>query len=152
MNLPRPAAKRKARIEIIPLIDIMFFLLACFMLVSLQMIQMHGVKINLPAGSTGAEEKKADFVAVTVDPLGTLFWEKEPITQEQLVEKAKALIANDKEARIYVRGDKEALHGEVISTLDKLRAAGVHKVIFEIKAAKSDSTSVASTGNPGGAG
>ena len=140
MNLARPAARRKARIEIIPLIDIMFFLLACFMLVSLKMIDMKGVKINLPVASTGSAEKKSDFVTVTVDSIGTLFWDKERVDSNVLVEKAKELIKKDEEAKIYVRGDKDALHGEVIATLDKLRAVGVKKVIFEIKAADGGAT------------
>jgi len=76
MKLPVRAYRRKARIEIIPSIDIMFFLLACFMMISLQMIQMRGVKINLPSAVSGSQEKKSDFVTVTVDPQG-FYLEKE---------------------------------------------------------------------------
>lgn len=139
MRLPARASKRKPRIEIIPLIDIMFFLLACFMLVSLQMIQMRGVKINLPTVSNSTPEKKSDFVTVTVDPLGGFFWEKEKIDAGQLYDRAKALHNENKDARIYVRGDKDALHGEVMGVLDKLRSAGVQKVVFEIKPATAPS-------------
>ncbi|HEY5895815.1 MAG TPA: biopolymer transporter ExbD [Chthoniobacterales bacterium] len=146
MRLPARASKRKPRIEIIPLIDIMFFLLACFMLVSLQMIQMRGVKVNLPSVANSTPEKKSDFITVTVDPLGGFFWEKEKLDADQLYEHAKTLRAENKDARIYVRGDKDALHGEVMGALDKLRSAGVEKVVFEIKA--TSATAAAPAGAP----
>jgi biopolymer transport protein ExbD len=137
MKLRAPTYRRKARIEIIPLIDIMFFLLACFMLVSLQMIQMRGVKINLPTSTSGSSESKSDFVTITVDPQGGYFLEKEKVDANQLFEGIQKLFHSNPELRVYVRGDKDALHGEVITALDRVRAAGVQKVAFEIKSPQS---------------
>jgi len=134
MKIRSPIQRKKARLEIIPLIDIMFFLLACFMLVSLSMIHMRGVKINLPTAVSGVPETKADFVTVSIDALGGIYLEKEKVDPDQLYEKVGALYAADKDVRIYIRGDKDALHGEVVTVLDKIRAAGPQKVAIEIKA------------------
>ncbi len=133
MRINSPIPKRRARLEIIPLIDIMFFLLACFMLVSLSMIHMHGVKINLPAAVSGAPEHRTDFVTVSIDALGGIHVEKERVDPGQLYARVKSLHDANKDVRIYIRGDKDALHGEVVAVLDKIRAAGVEKVGIVIR-------------------
>ncbi len=135
----RPRRRRenkKARIEIIPLIDIMFFLLASFMLVSLSMVQMRGMKISLPtaAAATSSPEQKSDFVTITVDVQGKIYLEKDEVDPTALYERVKKLHDENADVRIYIRGDKDALHGEVVTVLDRIRAAGVQKVAFEIKA------------------
>lgn len=134
MKIRSPIQRKKARLEIIPLIDIMFFLLACFMLVSLSMIHMRGVKINLPTAVSGTPDQKADFTTVSIDALGNIYLEKEKVTPEQLYEKVRALYSANNDLRIYIRGDKDALHGEVVAVLDRIRAAGPQKVAIEIKA------------------
>jgi biopolymer transport protein ExbD len=134
MRLRSPIAQRKARIEIIPLIDIMFFLLACFMLVSLSMTQMRGMKVTLPGAATGVPEQKSDFHAITIDALGNLYLEKEGMSRDKLVEQVKALAIADPEARFYIRADENATHGEVVRLLDQIKQAGIQKVAFELKA------------------
>jgi biopolymer transport protein ExbD len=140
----RPA--KKARIEIIPLIDIMFFLLASFMLVSLSMVEMRGMKISLPTASSAssAPEQKHDFVTVTVDSAGKIYLEKDEVDADSLYERVKKLHDENAEVRIYIRGDKDALHGEVVTVLDRIRAAGVQKVAFEIKSQTVTAPAVAS--------
>ena len=125
----------KARIEIIPLIDIMFFLLASFMLVSLSMVQMRGMKISLPTASaaTSTPEQKADFVTISVNVEGKIYLEKDEVDTDTLFQRVKKLHDDNADVRIYIRGDKDALHGEVVTVLDRVRAAGVQKVAFEIK-------------------
>ena len=79
MELASPAAKKRARIEIIPLIDIIFFLLATFVMVSLSMVKQRGINVNLPTASTASAEPLADQdVTLTIRPGGLLFWNKEP--------------------------------------------------------------------------
>ena len=135
MKLNSPLPHRKARIEIIPLIDIMFFLLASFMLVSMSMIRLAGVKMSLPQASSAQKESKPDFIPISIAPDGNVFWEKEktPINRDQIQALIKPLYAANKELRIYINADKEALHGSVIDVLDRVRQAGVTKVSFAIK-------------------
>ncbi|MHA3775192.1 ExbD/TolR family protein [Verrucomicrobiota bacterium sgz303538] len=134
MKLSSPIPPRKARIEIIPLIDIMFFLLACFMLVSLSMTQMRGMKVTLPTATSSTPENKSDFHAITIDALGNLYLEKDAMDRSQLMEQVKALSIANPEARFYIRADENATHGEVVRLLDEIKRVGIQKVAFEIKA------------------
>jgi biopolymer transport protein ExbD len=135
MKLGSPIEEKKARIEIIPLIDIMFFLLACFMAVSLSMIQMRGVRISLPTAVNTQPEQKNGFTTITVDAAATVFLEKDRIDgKAELTRRLRALHEQDQEMRVYVRADKDATHGEVIGVLDAIRTAGVNKVAFELQA------------------
>ncbi len=135
MKLRSPIPPKKARIEIIPLIDIMFFLLACFMLVSLSMVQMRGMKVALPTAATATPENQKDFHAITIDALGNLFLEKDALpSRDALVERARAMVLADPNARFYIRADQNATHGEVVGVLDRLKQAGIARVAFEIKA------------------
>ena len=135
MKLHSPVPHRKARIEIIPLIDIMFFLLASFMLVSMSMIRLAGVKMNLPQAATAQQEAKPDFIPISISPSGDVLWDKaqKPITKEQIVDLVKPLYAANKDLRIYINADRDASHGMVIDVLDRVRQAGVTKVSFAIK-------------------
>jgi biopolymer transport protein ExbD len=134
MKLSSPIPPKKARIEIIPLIDIMFFLLACFMLVSLSMTQMRGMKVALPTAATATPENKSDFHAITIDAIGNLYLEKDPLALDALIGKVKALAIANPESRFYIRADENATHGEVVRLLDRIKAAGIQRVAFEIKA------------------
>jgi biopolymer transport protein ExbD len=134
MKLSSPIPPKKARIEIIPLIDIMFFLLACFMLVSLSMTQMRGMKVALPSAVTATPENKSDFHAITIDAIGNLYLEKNQLALDALIEAVKDMARANPEARFYIRADENATHGEVVRLLDRIKQAGIQKVAFEIKA------------------
>ncbi|MGB8466262.1 MAG: biopolymer transporter ExbD, partial [Terrimicrobiaceae bacterium] len=73
MKIPSPRATRKARIEIIPLIDIIFFLLATFVMMSLSMIKNRGIPVNLPVASSGVAQERKDYAAITVTAEGVLY-------------------------------------------------------------------------------
>jgi biopolymer transport protein ExbD len=128
-----PPESAEARIEIIPLIDIMFFLLAAFMLVSLSMVNLKSVKINLPTATTATPETKRDFVDVSVNKAGSVYLDKKLVGDRDLVrELAAAQVVNPK-LRVFISGDKDARHGDVIHVLDLVRLAGIDKVAFEIR-------------------
>ena len=130
MEVASPLPKKHARIEIIPLIDIMFFLLASFMMVSLSQTTMKGMKVNLPAGSSGETQNKKDYVSFSVDRDGYIYWDKERIEYADISTKLRGA---SPEAKIFIRGDSEALHGNVTRLLDHIRATGFTKIAFEIK-------------------
>ncbi len=79
-----PTESAEARIEIVPLIDIMFFLLAAFMLVSLSMVNMKSVKVNLPSASTATGDLKKDLLDISVDKTGLIFLDKKLVDDNQL--------------------------------------------------------------------
>jgi len=133
MNVASPIPHKKARIEIIPLIDIMFFLLASFMMVSLSQVHMKGIKVNLPTGQSGEVQSKRDYISVSVNKDGIPFFDKEEFTYEKLLPKLQQVYKENPDAKVFVRGDAETVHGNIIRVLDICRAAGFYKISFEIK-------------------
>jgi biopolymer transport protein ExbD len=123
----------EARIEIVPLIDIMFFLLAAFMLVSLSMVNMKSVKVNLPTATTATPESKRDFIDISIDQTGGVFLDKKPVGHNELVSELQSLRMAKPELRVFLSGDKDARHGDVVRVLDMVRLAGIDKVAFEIR-------------------
>ena len=128
-------AEEGARIEIIPLIDIMFFLLAAFMLVSLSMVNMKSVKVNLPTATTATAETKNDFVNISVDKSGMIFCDKQPVGANELAHNLTVAQRTNENLRVFISGDRDARHGDVIQVLDVVRGAGIQKVAFEIREA-----------------
>ena len=133
MEVSSPIPKKKARIEIIPLIDIMFFLLASFMMVSLSQTTMKGMKVALPTGVSGQTQSKKDYVSFSIDRDGYVYFDKTRITYEDVAPKLRIIYQTSPEAKIFVRGDREALHGNVTRLLDQIRSTGFNKIAFEIK-------------------
>jgi biopolymer transport protein ExbD len=128
-----PAPSDEARIEIIPLIDIMFFLLAAFMLVSLSMVHQRAVPVNLPTASSAQAESRDDFVNLTVDASGQTYLDRKPIGHQELILALGALRQSQSEPRVFISGDRDARHGDVIRVLDLVRMAGIQKVAFETR-------------------
>ncbi|HEY4283065.1 MAG TPA: biopolymer transporter ExbD [Chthoniobacterales bacterium] len=133
MQVASPIPHKKARIEIIPLIDIMFFLLASFMMVSLSQVHMKGMKVNLPTGQSGETQSKRDYISVSVDKDGRAYFDKNEMTYDSLLVTLRKVYAENPDAKVFVRGDAETVHGNIIRVLDILRAAGFYKIAFEIK-------------------
>ncbi len=133
MNIGSPIPHKKARIEIIPLIDIMFFLLASFMMVSLSQVHMKGMKVDLPIGFSGKTENKSDYVSLSVDRDGFFYFDKRRMSIDSLLTEMQKLHATSPGSQIFVRGDREALHGNVIRLLNVIRSSGFYKMAFEIK-------------------
>jgi len=126
-------ADSEARIEIIPLIDIMFFLLAAFMLVSLSMVNMKSVKVNLPTATTATADTKKDFVIISVDKAGLVFLDQQPVGNHELAQLLTGMQQTNATMRVFISGDQDARHGDVIRVLDLVRATGIEKVAFEIR-------------------
>ena len=133
MRVHSPVPHKKARIEIIPLIDIMFFLLASFMMVSLSQVHMKGVKVNLPSGVSGETQTKREYLSVSVDKDGHYFFDKDEIGDNELLNRLRMAHASAPDAKVFLRGDRESAHLNVAHALDIIRSSGYYKVSFEIK-------------------
>ena len=143
-----PVQIKRARIEIIPLIDIMFFLLASFMLVSLTMINMKGIDVNLPTATSSQPNTKPDFTMVSIDALMDIYFEKEKVPKDDVLPRLQKLYDANHDVRIFIRADKDATYETVVFVLDKARTAGIQKVGLEIKAFDSASDSTKSPAGP----
>ncbi len=128
-----PPESAEARIEIIPLIDIMFFLLAAFMLVSLSMVNLKSVKVNLPTAVAATTDTAKDFSVISVDKTGGLWLDQKPMANHELLAQLTAAVKANPNLRLMISGDQDARHGDVIQALDLARRAGIDKVSFEIK-------------------
>ncbi len=125
----------EARIEIIPLIDIMFFLLAAFMLVSLSMTHVKRVPINLPTASSAQEETTTPPIQITIDAEGVTTWDSKVVTLSEITERLKSAVAAG-ETRVMISADAETRHRQVVGVLDAVKSAGVEKVGIETRGAK----------------
>jgi biopolymer transport protein ExbD len=143
-----PVPIKRARIEIIPLIDIMFFLLASFMLVSLTMINMKGIDVNLPTATSAQPNNKPDFTMVSIDALMDVYFEKEKVPKEEVLPRLQKLYEANHDVRVFIRADKDATYETVVYVLDKARTAGIQKVGLEIKAYESGADSTKSPAAP----
>jgi biopolymer transport protein ExbD len=133
MDLTSPIPHKKARIEIIPLIDIMFFLLASFMMVSLSQVHMKGMKVNLPTGLSGQTQNKREYVSLSVDKDGQIYFDKVPMEPTQVYDAMVKVHQTSPGAKIFIRGDRDTYHGDIIRLIEQVRSAGFYKIAFEIK-------------------
>ena len=122
----------EARIEIVPLIDVMFFLLASFMLVSLSMVNLKSVNVNLPGAATATPETRSDFVDISVNRDGSVFLDTNAIAANELAHELSQRLSANPKLRVIISGDRDARHGDIMHVLDIARSAGIDKVAFEV--------------------
>jgi biopolymer transport protein ExbD len=131
MKLRPSRARRRGRIEIIPMIDVMFFLLATFMLASLAMQNLHSLAVNLPSGEAAPLQVRSS-VTLTITRDGTMLLNETPVTPETLSAVLTDLMpAGDGD--VVVNADGAAPNGIVVQAMLRARAAGVSHVLFAIK-------------------
>jgi biopolymer transport protein ExbD len=130
VKIPSPIAKRRSRIVIIPLIDIMFFLLASFMMVSLQMSRTENIKVHLPSASQAQQDYRPDMINIAVDKSGAVWLEKKEISLAELGLVLSNRFAADTNLPVYISGDRDTLHGDMVKVYQTVRAAGIQNVAF----------------------
>jgi biopolymer transport protein ExbD len=122
---------RRGRIEIIPMIDVMFFLLATFMLASLSLQNLHAVTVNLPAG-TATPLQSGQSVTLSVTRAGALALGETPVTLDTLIEALRPLLESH-DSSIVVNADGEAPHGLVVQAMLRARTAGATRFLVAVK-------------------
>ena len=137
MRVPRRVPE-KARIEIIPMIDVIFFLLVFFMISTLSMTMNRGLPVNLPTAATSQKEMREN-VNLTVMPDGKMFLNKQPITLQDMSQRVKAVLASDPQLTVVINADGQVLHSTVVDILDELRLAGVSGLAIAVKSGKKPS-------------
>jgi biopolymer transport protein ExbD len=135
MHVASPIPKKRARIEIIPLIDIMFFLLASFMMVSLSQTHMKGIKVNLPSQSQPPPQQQKDYVSVRVAAGPVYYFDGQYVPDDQVTPRLFQLQQQNPGIKVSISAAPMAMHGDVISLLDKVRQVGITKVGYQIRAA-----------------
>ena len=135
MKIRTPVPEKKSRLEIIPLIDIMFFLLASFMMISLQMQIVRTVKANLPTATLATSSTKPDIVNLLVNRDGQVFVDQKAISFSDLNTLLTNRFSLNTNLPVYITGARDATHGSVIYVLDLVKRAGISHVAIAVKAA-----------------
>ena len=141
MKIRSPLARRRTRLEIIPLIDIMFFLLASFMMVSLQMQKVRTLKASLPTATLAAPTKKPDLLRLKVDAAGQVSVDGKLLTFPQLSDLLAQRRRTNADIPVYLSGSRDTTHGEMVYVLDFVKRAGIERVAFAVKADPSPAAS-----------
>ncbi len=131
MKLRRSREYRRGRIEIIPMIDVMFFLLATFMLASLSMQNIHSLTVDLPKGKAAATHPR-EPVTLTVTRKGELYLNHTRVTLDTLTATLKPML-KDHEGAVIVNADQGALNGTVVQAMLKARQAGAARLLIAVK-------------------
>ncbi|MEY2543558.1 MAG: biopolymer transport protein ExbD [Verrucomicrobiota bacterium] len=148
MRLASPIPHKRARIEIIPLIDIMFFLLASFMMVSLSQTHMKGIKVALPSAQAPPPSQVKDYVSVRVGAGNAVSFDGQYVQDEEVMSRLYRLHEANPGIKISISAEGMARHGDVITILDKVRRAGIQKVGYQIRAASGGPAGPAAPGAP----
>ena len=136
MRIPPASQRKRARIEIIPLIDIVFFLLATFVMVSLSMIKNEGMSVNLPTAATGTAQERKNYTTISVTNTGEVYLDKRKIRVEDVASEVKILKDREPELQIFIQGDESAHFGTAMKVLDSVRSLGISKVAVQTKPAE----------------
>ena len=132
-DFSRSAPAKRARIEIIPLIDVIFFLLATFVLFTLSLNKSGGVAgISLPFSETG-ENREPSSVTISVTEAGTIAWHKDFISLSEFIDRLKTFKIAEPDGRILNTGDEAALFNAALYVFDEARKTGVQTVFIETK-------------------
>jgi len=130
MKLRKSRQSRRGRIEIIPMIDVMFFLLATFMLASLSMQSLHSLPVNLPRGQAAPMQAKT-AVTLTVTADSRILLDQTPVTLATLAATLKPML--QPETKIILAADDAAPHGITVQAMLKAREAGAQRFLIAIK-------------------
>jgi biopolymer transport protein ExbD len=133
MIVPSPRSQRRARIEIVPLIDVIFFLLATFVMVSLSMIQNKGITVNLPVASSTVPQKQGNPVTISLTNTGEIYFNKEKVDPEILRQNLNRLKAHENDPKVFIHGDAKVNLGDFTAVIDSIRKAGITKIAIQTK-------------------
>ena len=127
MKLRSLRVERQPKLMIIPMIDIIFFLLVFFMMSTLYMVEQRTLPVNLPQASA-SQVDLAKNVTITVAKDGAIYLDQEQIPSELFKARIQAQLARQVETAFVLRADKQAEYGRVVMILDELKVLGVKKV------------------------
>jgi len=127
-----PGGTKRARIEIIPLIDVIFFLLATFVLFTLSLNKSNGLTIvHLPVSETSVPRDPAGTVTISITDEGTIGWNKELVTLDEFLQRLQQYHLQEPDGRILINGDERAFFAQAVYVFDEARKAGFTQVFIE---------------------
>lgn len=128
-----PGGAKRARIEIIPLIDVIFFLLATFVLFTITLNKSNGVTVSLPKAESSTARDPAGTATVSVTDEGALAWNRDLVTLDEFLQRLQQFKRETPEGRILINGDERAFFAQAVYVFDEARKAGFTKVFIETR-------------------
>ncbi len=132
MKLRSMKVQEEPKLMIIPMIDIIFFLLVFFMISTMTMVQQNTFKVGLPQASS-AQLDMNQHANITVMADGNIAFNKESLDKEQLIRRVQIELQRNPDLQIILNGDKDVNYGFVIETFDALKQAGVKKLSIAVE-------------------
>jgi biopolymer transport protein ExbD len=126
----RSSFDRPARVEMLPLIDVLFLLLAVFIYSMLAMVRAHVVPVELPQLATGENRDLSVVLTISIEENGALAVGGEEVELDVLEERLRERRAGEPELSVVINADREARHGVVTEVFDRVRAAGQERVLI----------------------
>ena len=127
MKLRSLRIENQPALMIIPMIDIIFFLLVFFMMSTLYMVEQHTIPINLPQ-ATAVQQEITKNSNITVLKDGRVMFDQEEIPLSLLQKRINAELAKQPDTLFVVRADKQGEYGQVVAVLDELKLSGARRV------------------------
>jgi len=131
MKLRKSRQHRRGRIEIIPMIDVMFFLLVTFMLASLSMQNLHSLAVNLPQGHAAAMKPETP-VTLTITRDSRILLDEVPVTLDTLATFLKPMLKGP-DSSVIVAADSAAPNGITVQAMIQCRDAGAQHFLIAVK-------------------
>ncbi|MDF7807024.1 biopolymer transporter ExbD [Pontiellaceae bacterium B12219] len=131
MRLNSGYETKKARVEMLPLIDVVFLLLVFFIYAMVSMVVHHGIKVDLPSAGTASMEQD-DYISISINAENQFFLNQEAIPPESIAQQVLALRGSS-EKPVFIEGDSKADLGRAIELLDDLKKAGIEEISFSCK-------------------
>jgi biopolymer transport protein ExbD len=122
--------RKRPRIEMLPLIDIVFLLLVFFIYAMLSMAVHRALPVDLPTSSAAHIDKRLTL-SITVEPDGTVFLDKEPVKLEDLSGAIETKARDDKETGVLLFADRDLSYQQLFKVLDQIRLGGVHRISLQ---------------------
>jgi biopolymer transport protein ExbD len=119
MQIPNEPDKT-LEINIVPMIDVIFSILAFFIISTLFLTRSQGLPVDLPQATT-AQQQSETKVTVTIQANGTIALNQEEISIQNLVPEVKTISENSQETIVIVKADQAVTHGDVVNVMDQLR-------------------------------
>ncbi|MGJ3247815.1 MAG: ExbD/TolR family protein [Elainellaceae cyanobacterium] len=137
MKINLDAPSEEVRIEIIPLIDVIFCILTFFILAAVGLTRQMGINVDLPTATTGTTQMR-EMLVVSVDPVGQIYVEQEPIARNQLTQLLLDYRLNSPEGLVVLYASRSARYADVVEVLDLLRSVGGDRVALATLPESSD--------------
>lgn len=120
--------KKKSSINIIPMVDVIFFLLVFFMLFTTFRTNPQGIDMQLPTAVTATDQSETNFI-VEIDADGSYYFEGETLTLAQIISEAELRNQdNEGQLTIIISADKETRYDNVVALIDQMRDAGIYRL------------------------